>query len=120
MSYSRIEAWLLKPWNAALSLWALTWGALLLFGVVDHLRPEHSDQSWRVGWAWILIIAGLPMSPLALPLLEHTATLELLSTPVGDFLFAWLILGATSFVFWLILVPLVYRRLTAGHPRIGL
>jgi hypothetical protein len=120
VSYRRIEAWLLKPWNAAFCLWTMTWAAILFFGTADYLRPEHADRLWQVGWGWTLIIAGLPVSPLTLPLLEYLAEHTDGFTSLNSFLVAWALTAAASFAFWLVLVPFVYRRLTASHSTIGL
>ena len=81
---------------------------MLVFGVLDHMQPHHEDRLWAVGWIATLYIAGLPLSPIVpnvLPDLTGTSVL------VG-FLIGWVAYAASSFFFWLIAVPFVYRRLT--------
>ena len=107
----RAEAWLLKPWNAAFCLWALVWGILLIYGSLDHLRSEHADRLWQIGWAWALFIVGMPLSPLLLSILEHTSGLS----PLNVFLIAWVTNAAGSFAIWLIVIPLICRWLITDH-----
>ena len=104
-------AWLFRPWNAAFCLWGLVWGVIAVCGTVDYLRPEHADELWQVGWGWVLLIAGSPLTFAFVGLLEYGAGMQ----PLTAFLFTWLVCAVESFVFWLVFVPLAYRCLGANR-----
>jgi hypothetical protein len=82
---------------------------MLVGGLIESSRTIHVDSEWFVGWYWFMWVAGLPLSFVAGQVAEVLPHLA----PVAQFLVLWSAFGAGSFVFWLVLLPFLFRMVAS-------